>query len=84
MSKGKATETTWRDTARTVALAGLLFVGVRTAVAEPFHVPSESMEPTPQPGDQVLTMRSWLAYLGGRVPARRASAPPARRVAPRR
>src|SRR6185369_6310374 len=45
MSKGKATEATWRDTARTVALAGLLFVGVRTAVAEPFHVPSESMEP---------------------------------------
>lgn len=33
-------------------------------------IPSSSMEPTLNPGDQILTMRSWLAYFGGRVPAR--------------
>jgi signal peptidase I len=33
-------------------------------------IPSESMQPTLNPGDQILTMRSWLAYFGGRVPAR--------------
>jgi signal peptidase I len=34
------------------------------------YIPSESMLPTLKPGDHVLTMRSWLAYPGGRVPAR--------------
>jgi signal peptidase I len=33
-------------------------------------IPSSSMEPTLVPGDQILTLRSWLAYFGGRVPAR--------------
>lgn len=33
-------------------------------------IPSSSMEPTLVPGDQILTVRSWLAYFGGRVPAR--------------
>jgi len=33
-------------------------------------IPSESMQPTLNPGDQILTMRSWLAYFGGRAPAR--------------
>src|SRR5437667_11186709 len=34
-------------------------------------IPSESMLPTLRPGDQILTMRSWLAYPAGRIPARR-------------
>jgi signal peptidase I len=33
-------------------------------------IPSESMQPTLNPGDHILTMRSWLAYPGGRMPAR--------------
>src|SRR5438094_23758 len=33
-------------------------------------IPSLSMEPTLKPGDHILTMRSWLAYPGGRLPAR--------------
>lgn len=33
-------------------------------------IPSSSMEPTLKPGDQILTVRSWLAYFGGRVPTR--------------
>ena len=33
-------------------------------------IPSESMEPNLRPGDHILTMRSWLAYPGGRMPSR--------------
>jgi signal peptidase I len=34
------------------------------------YIPSESMVPTLQPGDHILTMRAWLAYPGGRTPSR--------------
>jgi len=34
------------------------------------YIPSESMMPTLKPGDHVLTMRTWLAYPFGRMPAR--------------
>lgn len=34
------------------------------------YIPSESMEPTLKPGDHIATMRAWLAYPGGRMPAR--------------
>jgi len=34
------------------------------------YIPSASMEPTLHPGDHILTMRAWLAYPGGRMPAR--------------
>jgi signal peptidase I len=34
------------------------------------YIPSESMVPTLRPGDHILTMRAWLAYPNGRIPAR--------------
>lgn len=33
-------------------------------------IPSTSMLPTLRPGDHILTMRAWIAYPGGRMPAR--------------
>lgn len=33
-------------------------------------IPSESMEPNLRPGDHIVTMRDWLAYPGGAMPAR--------------
>ena len=33
-------------------------------------IPSESMEPNLRPGDHIITMRAWLAYPGGMMPAR--------------
>src|SRR2546430_1546372 len=33
-------------------------------------IPSASMEPTLRPGDHILTMREWLAYPFGHMPAR--------------
>lgn len=41
------------DGARTVAAALLLSFAIRVIVVEPFHIPSESMEPTLQPGDYI-------------------------------
>lgn len=34
------------------------------------YIPSRSMVPTLKPGDHILTMRAWLAYPRGRLPAR--------------
>lgn len=34
------------------------------------YIPSYSMAPTLKPGDHILTMRAWLAYPRGRMPAR--------------
>lgn len=34
------------------------------------YIPSRSMVPTLKPGDHILTMRAWLAYPRGRMPAR--------------
>src|SRR6266545_6648673 len=34
------------------------------------YIPSPSMLPTLRPGDHIITMKSWLAFPGGRAPAR--------------
>jgi len=34
------------------------------------YIPSESMLPTLKPGDHIITLKSWLAYPGGRAPKR--------------
>lgn len=69
MSKGDHKSAAgWRDTARAVALAGVLFVGVRTAVAEPFHVPSESMEPTLLVGDFMFASKFAYGYSRSSLP----------------
>jgi signal peptidase I len=52
----------------TVALALALAESVQAAVVKPFVIPSESMEPTLQPGQRVLVDR--LAYDFGGTPAR--------------
>lgn len=59
MSKGKPS---WRETVTTAALAALMAVGVRTAVAEPFHVPSESMLPTLEVGDFMFANKFAYGY----------------------
>ncbi len=51
----------------------LLILGLLIFVLAGFthnFIPSESMEPNLRPGDHIVTMRDWLAYPGGAMPAR--------------
>jgi signal peptidase I len=51
----------------------LVFLFLLVAVVYCFStelIPSGSMLPTLKPGDQILTMRAWIAYPGGAMPAR--------------
>ncbi len=51
----------------------LLILGLLIFVLAGFthnFIPSESMEPNLRPGDHIVTMRAWLAYPGGAMPAR--------------
>ncbi len=53
-----------------VSLTLLLALLTLIACLSNNYIPSESMEPTLKVGDRVLTARAWVAYLGGRMPAR--------------
>src|SRR3546814_17590894 len=48
----------WLETLRTIVIAVLIAVGVRTFAYEPFNIPSSSMEPTLMVGDYLLVSRS--------------------------
>jgi signal peptidase I len=65
-SSGDAPRRRRRPSLLTVGLALIvLIVVVKIFVAEPFRIPSQSMEPTLRPGDQALVWK-----LGARSPAR--------------
>ena len=48
--------------AKSIGLALLLAIGIRTAVVEAFVIPSGSMEPTLQVGDRVLGNKFWFWF----------------------
>ncbi len=47
---------------KSISLAVLLALGIRTAVVEAFVIPSGSMEPTLQIGDRVLGNKFWFWF----------------------
>jgi signal peptidase I len=47
---------------KSIALAVLLALGIRTAVVEAFVIPSGSMEPTLQIGDRLLGTKFWYWF----------------------
>jgi len=47
---------------KSIALALLLALGIRTAVVEAFVIPSGSMEPTLQVGDRILGNKFWFWF----------------------
>lgn len=50
----KPTEESWADAAKTIGLSVLLAVGIRTFIAEPRYIPSESMLPTLRINDRLI------------------------------
>jgi signal peptidase I len=62
MTRKPRNESSWFDIAKSVALALLLAIGIRTALAKPFHVPSPSMEPTLLIGDYMLASKFAYGY----------------------
>src|SRR3546814_3509184 len=52
----------WLETLRTIVVAVLIAVGVRTFAYEPFNTPSSSMEPTLLVGDYLLVSKLSYGY----------------------
>lgn len=52
----------WMETIRTVVIAVLIAVGVRTFAYEPFNIPSSSMEPTLLVGDYLFVSKLTYGY----------------------
>ena len=55
-------ERVW-EWAKSIGLALLLAIGIRTAVVEAFVIPSGSMEPTLEIGDRVLGNKFWFWFV---------------------
>jgi signal peptidase I len=52
----------WLETLRTIVIAVLIAVGVRTFAYEPFNIPSKSMEPTLLVGDYLFVSKLSYGY----------------------
>ena len=52
----------WMETLRTIVIAVLIAVGVRTFAYEPFNIPSSSMEPTLLVGDYLFVSKMSYGY----------------------
>lgn len=52
----------WMETIRTIVIAVLIAVGVRTFAYEPFNIPSSSMEPTLLIGDYLFVSKLSYGY----------------------
>lgn len=60
--EGEQSGSAWLETLRTVVIAVLIAVGVRTFAYEPFNIPSGSMEPTLLVGDYLFVSKLSYGY----------------------
>jgi signal peptidase I len=62
VEEGEQSGNAWLETLRTVIIAVLIAVGVRTFAYEPFNIPSGSMEPTLLVGDYLFVSKFSYGY----------------------
>ncbi len=61
--KPEQQENEWLEWIKTLGLVLVLSFGIRTFIAQAFHIPSESMEPTLEVGDRLIVYK--LSYMSG-------------------
>jgi len=69
MAKMKSQNTGWFRTLVDIAVIVLIVSLAKTAIAEPFYVPSGSMEPTLMIGDELLATKYPYGYSGASLPS---------------
>lgn len=62
LGKSESAVSGWVETIRTIVIAVLIAVGVRTFAYEPFNIPSSSMEPTLLIGDYLFVSKLSYGY----------------------
>ena len=69
MQKGQSGLRGWIRTIADIAVIVLIVLAAKTAIAEPFYVPSGSMEPTLLIGDELLAMKYPYGYSSASLPS---------------
>ena len=69
MQKGQSGLRGWIRTIADIAVIMLIVLAAKTAIAEPFYVPSGSMEPTLLIGDELLAMKYPYGYSSASLPS---------------
>ena len=69
MAKTKSQNAGWLRTLVDLAVIVLIVSAAKTAIAEPFYVPSGSMEPTLLIGDELLATKYPYGYSGASLPS---------------
>src|SRR3954470_21576276 len=68
MTENPSTARRWLNTAAEIAAIVLVITVAKTAIAEPYYIPSGSMEPTLLIGDELLATKFAYGYSSASLP----------------